>query len=92
MLITEICKSFVPEVYDHYISLSVYQNVSIKSFGAKYNGEHFLLRFVIIHGCDKCFQKGGLGTVDSEMFARLLFSLIFANSLSREFKVIANID
>ena len=31
-------------------------------------------------------------TVDSEMFARTLFSLIFANSLSREFKVLANIN
>ena len=30
-------------------------------------------------------------TVDSEMFARTEFSLIFANSLPREFKVLANI-
>ena len=31
-------------------------------------------------------------TVDSEMFEKIQFSLIFANSLSREFKVLANID
>ena len=30
-------------------------------------------------------------TVDSEMFARTLFSLIFANSSPPEFKVLANI-
>ena len=32
-----------------------------------------------------------LTTVDSEMFARTSFSLIFANSLPLEFKVLANI-
>ena len=31
-------------------------------------------------------------SVDSEMFARTLFSLIFANLLPREFKVLANIE
>ena len=31
-------------------------------------------------------------TVNSEMFARTLFSLIFADSIPREFKVLANID
>ena len=33
-----------------------------------------------------------LHTVDSEMFARTLFLLIFAKSLPREFKVLANIE
>ena len=36
-----------------------------------------------------------INTVDSEMFARTLFSLIhnvFANSVPREFKVLANIE
>ena len=32
-----------------------------------------------------------INTVDLEMFARTQFSLIFANSLPREFKVLANI-
>ena len=32
-----------------------------------------------------------LDTVDSEMFARTLFLLIFAKSLPGEFKVLANI-
>ena len=31
-------------------------------------------------------------TVDSEMFARTEFSLIFANVLPREFKVLADIE
>ena len=31
-------------------------------------------------------------TVDSELFAITKFSLIFANSLPREFKVLANIQ
>ena len=31
-------------------------------------------------------------TVDSEMFARTLFLPIFANSVPREFKVLANIE
>ena len=31
-------------------------------------------------------------TVDSEMFVRTLVSLIFANLLPREFKVLANIE
>ena len=41
---------------------------------------------VKIHGSTKLY------TVDSEIFARTWFSLIFANLLPREFKVLANID
>ena len=33
-----------------------------------------------------------INTVNSEMFARTKVSLIFPNSLPREFKVLANID
>ena len=36
-------------------------------------------------------SESSFATVDSKMFARTSFSLIFANTLPREFKVLPNI-
>ena len=40
----------------------------------------------------KYAKLSGSTTVDSELFMRTSFSLIFANSLPREFKVLADIE
>ena len=48
---------------------------------------HCSTKFLNFHS-----RSGKEGTVDSEMLARTLFSLIFANSWPREFKVLANIE
>ena len=47
---------------------------------------------VIICNCNHDLAQIHVLYIDLEMFARTLFSLIFANSGPREFKLLANIE